>query len=184
MNYATCFDSGILESQDSHGGGKLYYFLISDSLQDSVSSIGISPSVTSDHSTIVLKISPVKEHIEGAFYWKFNSSLLNDKDFVSQMKIKIPEFYEEATELSSPNARWDYVKYQIREFPLKISKKKAKQRKAKRIGLESRIKELESSISTKSESALINEYNECKQELEILYDYITQGIILQSRATW
>ena len=31
---------------------------------------------------------------------------------------------------------------------------------------------------------MINEYNECKQELEILYDYITQGIILRSRATW
>ena len=72
---------------------------------------------------------------------------------------------------------------QIRQFSLKISKEKAKQRKAKRIGFESRIKELESSISTKSDSALINEYNECKQELENLYDYITQGIILRSRPT-
>ena len=163
---------------------RLDYFLSCDSLQDSVSSISISPSVQSDHSTIVLKISPVKEHIKGASCWKFNNSLLNDKDFVSQMKIKIPEFYQEATELSNPNARWDYVKYQILQFSLKISKEKAKQRKAKRIGLESRIKELESSISIQSDSTLINEYNECKQELEILYDYITQGIILRSRATW
>ena len=73
---------------------------------------------------------------------------------------------------------------QIRQFSLKISKEKAKQRKDKRIGLESRIKELESSISTKSDSALIDEYNECKQELENLYDYITRGIMLRSRATW
>ena len=72
------------------------------------------------------------------------------------MKIKIPEFSEEATELSSPNARWDYVKYQIRQFSLKIAKEKAKQRKAKRIGLESRIKESESSVFTKSDSALID----------------------------
>ena len=72
---------------------------------------------------------------------------------------------------------------QIRQFSLKISKEKAKQRKAKRIGFESRIKEHESSISTKSDSALINEYNECKQELENLYDYITQGTILRSRPT-
>ena len=100
-------------------------------MQDSVSSISISPSVQSDHSTIVLKISPVKEHIKGASYWKFNNSLLNDKDFVSQMKIKIPEFYQEATELSNPNVRWDYVRYQIRQFSWKISKEKAKQRKAK-----------------------------------------------------
>ena len=108
--------------------------------------------------------------------------MLNDKDFVSQIKIKIPEFYEEATELSNPNARWDYVKYQIRQFSLKILKEKAKQRKAERIGLESRIKELQSSISAKSDSALINEYN--KQELENLHDYITQGIILRPPATW
>ena len=85
---------------------RLDYFLISDSLPDSVSSISISPSVQSDHSTIVLNISPVKEHIKGASYWKFNNSLLNDKDFVSQMKIKILEFYQEAIELSNPNARW------------------------------------------------------------------------------
>ena len=101
---------------------RLNYFLISDSLQDSVSSISISPSVQSDHSTIVLKVLAVSEHIKGAFYWKFNNTLLDDKDFISQMKIKIPEFYEEATKLSNPNARWDYVKYQIRQFSLKISR--------------------------------------------------------------
>ena len=132
----------------------------------------ITPSVQSDHSTIVLKISPVKEHIKGASYWEFNNSLLNDKDFVSQMKIKFRSSMRKQ------------LNCQIRQFSLKISKEKAKQRKDKRIGLESRIKELESSISTKSDSALIDEYNECKQELENLYDYITQGIMLRSRATW
>ena len=71
----------------------------------------------------------------------------------------------------------NYVKYHMRQFSLKISKEKAKQRKAERIALENTIKELESSISAKS--ALINEYNECKQELEILYDYITHGVILR-----
>ena len=55
----------------------------------------------------------MKEHIKGVSYWKFYNSLLNDKDFISQMKLKIPEFYKEATELSNPNARWNHVKYQI-----------------------------------------------------------------------
>ena len=47
---------------------RLDYYLISDSLQDSVSSISISPSGQSDHSTIVLKFSPVNEHIKEAFF--------------------------------------------------------------------------------------------------------------------
>ena len=50
--------------------------------------------------------------------------------------------------------------------------------------IESRTNELESSISTKSNSAWIIEYNECKQELENLYDFIEQGIILRSWAAW
>ena len=120
---------------------RLDYYLISDSLQDSVSFISISPSVHSDHSAIVLKFSPVNEHIKGA-NWKFNNSLLNYKDFASQMKIKIPEFYEESTELSNPNARWDCVKYQMRQFSLKISKEKAKQEKLKELVLKVELKNL------------------------------------------
>ena len=104
-NQASCRAKIYMAEEKPFQAQRLDYFLISDSLQDSVSSMSIGPSVQFDHSTIVLKISPVKEHIKGASYWKFNNSLLNDKDFVSQMKIKIPEFYEEATELSNPNVR-------------------------------------------------------------------------------
>ena len=86
---------------------RLDYYLISNSLQDSVSSLSISPSAQSDHSIIVLKFPPVNRHIKGTACWKVSNSLLNDKDFVSQMKIETPEFYEESTELSDLNARWD-----------------------------------------------------------------------------
>ena len=77
--------------------------------------------------------------------------------FVSQMIIKFLEFYEKSTELSNLHAMWDYAKYQIWQFSLKFSQEKAKQKKAKRISLKSIIKELESSISITSYSALINE---------------------------
>ena len=49
---------------------------------------------------------------------------------------------------------------------------------------EKNITELESQISSNSSDHLINEYNQCKYELEKLYDYITAGIILWSRTTW
>ena len=121
---------------------RLDCYLISDSLQDSVSSISISPSVQSDHSAIVLKFSPVNEHIKGASYWKFDNSLLNDNDFVRQMKIKIPESYEKSTELSNPNARWDNVKYQIRQFSLKFQKRNLNNEKLKGLVLKVELKNL------------------------------------------
>ena len=39
-------------------------------------------------------------------------------------------------------------------------------------------------ISSSSSQELLNECNKCKSDLETLYNYITAGIILQSRSDW
>ena len=46
------------------------------------------------------------------------------------------------------------------------------------------MKEFKEQLTTASNDQLINDYNKCKEELVSLYDYITDGIILRSRATW
>ena len=90
----------------------------------------------------------------------------------------------EFSEASTPNARWNYIKYRMRQFSKKFSIDKAKKRKARRLELESKVKEFEEQLTTASNDQLINDYNKCKKELESLYDNITDGIILRSRATW
>ena len=50
--------------------------------------------------------------------------------------------------------------------------------------MEKRIVELESLISSSSSQELLDEYNKCKSDLETIYDYITAGIILQSKSDW
>ena len=72
----------------------------------------------------------------------------------------------------------------MRQFGKKISIDKAKMRKARRLKLESELKESEEQLTTNSNDQLIDDCNKCKEELESLYDYITDGIILRSRATW
>ena len=90
----------------------------------------------------------------------------------------------ESSEASTPNARWDYIKYRMRQFSKKFSSDKAKKRKARRLELESKVKELKEQLTTDSNHQFINDYNKCKEELESLYDYITDRIILRSHATW
>ena len=46
------------------------------------------------------------------------------------------------------------------------------------------MKEFEEQLTTASNDLFINDYNKCKEGLESLYDYITDRIILRSRATW
>ena len=70
-----------MEKQESFQTMKTRLFLISDSLQELGVDSKIKTSVQSDHSAIVLNLSPTNKGKRGRSYWKFNSSLLDDKGF-------------------------------------------------------------------------------------------------------
>ena len=50
--------------------------------------------------------------------------------------------------------------------------------------LEKRSFELEIRIRSNSDEALLDEHKKSKNELENLYNYITEGIILRSKVNW
>ena len=160
---------------------RLNYFLISDQLQDQIDQVDIIPSIQSNHSTLKLKICGAKCSSKGPSYWKLNNSLLQDKVFTELMKSDIPKFYQESEELRNPVMRWEYLKYKGRDFSKQYSVDKARERKAKRNKLELRVKELDALISSNADKTLIQEYHKCKYQLEEIYNYITQGIILRSK---
>ena len=163
---------------------RLDYFFISDFLQDLVETADILPSVQSDHSTLKLKFSPINEQSRGPSSYKFNNSLTTDKCFVDSMKSSIPTFYEESRELKDPVMRWEFLKYKIRQFTINCSKEKVSERKARRISLEKTVKTLEISLSTNSNEKLLEEYYKYKNELESIYNFIAEGIVLRSKASW
>ena len=57
-------------------------------------------------------------------------------------------------------------------------------RKSRRIFLERKVAELEILIASNSDDQVHKEYNQYKIELETLYNYITAGLILQSKISW
>ena len=164
---------------------RLDYFLISDQLQDQIDQVAILPSIQSYRSTLKLKICGTKCSSKGPSYWKLNNSLLLHKVFIKLMKSEVPKFYQESEEkLRNPMMRWEYLKYKVRDFSKQYSVDKAREQKAKRNRLESRVKELDVLISSNAEETFIQEYHECKHQLEEIYNYITQGIILSSKVDW
>ena len=60
-----------------------YLYLYSDSIQENIESTDIVPSFGSDHSAIKIKLCSLQEG-----YWKFNSSLIEDKTFFESLKQK------------------------------------------------------------------------------------------------
>ena len=45
--------------------------------------INIIPSIKSDHSAIVLIINSIENQTRGPSLWKFNASLLEDKEYIA-----------------------------------------------------------------------------------------------------
>ena len=72
----------------------------------------------------------------------------------------------------------------MRQFSMTYSKEKAFERKSTRLTLEKKVSELEILIRSSSDEELLNQYNKSKNELENLYNYITEGIILRSKVNW
>ena len=100
------------------------------------------------------------------------------------MKTEIPKFLDESLDIKDAEGCWEFLKYQMRQLLMKYFNKKAAERKSKRISLENSVKQIEIKISTNSNEELLEQYNKAKNELEPLYDYITEGIILQSKTDW
>ena len=107
---------------------RLDYWLISDSFYDMVKDVDIVPAIKTDHSAITLQIQKIEDGIKGPAYWKMNTSMLNDTQFVEGMKEKIA-VWREANEFSDKRVSWDWIKYNIRLFSIECSKKQAKANK-------------------------------------------------------
>ena len=154
---------------------RLDYFLISDQLQEQIKTIEIIPSVQSDHSTLIMKIGSIRQEAKGQSYWK---------SFVELMKSEIVKYDMELSEFNDPRIRWDYLKYRMTQFARRYSIDKARGRREKRKDLEQKVKELQSLISTGAGECSLQEYNKCKQDLEEIYNYIAEDIILRSKTDW
>ena len=157
---------------------------MSNTLQEPVTRIEIIPSVLSDHSTVILKLRPLVGDKRGPGYWKLNNSLVHDKLLVSQMNSKIEDYFHERMEISDPVIRWDFLKFKMNQFCMSYSKQKSRERKQKRMSIESKLKKLESNIIVTSTDLELKEYNSVKQELEQILNYITEDIIPRSRTDW
>ena len=161
---------------------RLDYFLISDFLQQNVKNIEIVPGLESDHSAVSLILHD-DNWKRGPGYWKFNESLLYDETYLATLTNNIKTWINSYSG-GDKIAMWEYIKYKIREYTVRYSKDKNKNRKSKVKDLEETVKHLENTYSLTPNNENFNLLEDAKTELEKEYDYITEGSIVRSRARW
>ena len=132
----TCYVIGLLQTRKARfvslgvmlGSYHLPKKLRTKSERRSRSFTQLSPSRI-DHSAIVISFNSLDEQMRGPSYWKTNSSLMEDEDYVSAINEKIPEWLAEFNEVTDKRVLWDLIKYRVRQFTIKYSIDKAKKKK-------------------------------------------------------
>ena len=161
---------------------RLDYFLVTKKMDEYVQETKITHVPNTDHKGITIDIELHKAHRRGPSFWKHNNSLLNNKTYVNEMRKKIDDAWKEAKDVSDIRAKYDFLKYKIKQFSIVFSKQLAKDKRKCEENCQKRLQELdvklmEDSLS-KEEKA---EYNKITSTLESIYDEKTKGEIVRSK---
>ena len=88
---------------------------MSNVLQERLKKTDILDSFATDHSPILFSLNQMSKFSHGKSLWKFNKSLLLNKEYVE--KIKEHNFLTikmlDNDDLRDEQVRWEYLKYKI-----------------------------------------------------------------------
>ena len=163
---------------------RLDYWLISDSLHDLVTRVDMIGSIKTDHSAIVLELKEIEENCKGPGFWKLNTSLLANPEYVKTITSELPTWVEEANDLSNNRIKWDWLKFKIKMSSIAFSKKMSRERRKLEEELNSKYQDALNKFQQNPSNVTKQEVELLKSELEALYDQKVEGIIVRSRARW
>ena len=72
---------------------RLDYWLISDNLHDFITTSDILPAT--DHSAILLGVQKIEESRKGPGYWKLNTSLLANENYINMIRTEMPTWIKD-----------------------------------------------------------------------------------------
>ena len=138
-------------------------------MQVSVKNIDVLASLLLDHSPITFSYCKSEESNRVRGFWKFNDSLIENEEYVHQMKKFISDTLNELfnENILDDQVKWEYLKYNIRKYTINFSKKLAKNTTKKFIDLETNLKHFEKHYENYVDNI---DYKVCKQQLHAMYD--------------
>ena len=162
---------------------RIDHWLISSQLANYLQSTNAHPGIKSDHSIISLHLcSSHTQHGRG--FWKFNSTLLRDIDYVKSISEKISMLKENTVDMDNKCLRWDYIKTELRGYTLQYSSRKNKEKKEFKLKIERDLYEIQAQLNNNASMVNMEKYYFLKEELEKIEEIETRGAILRSKVKW
>ena len=124
------------------------------------------------------------EAAKGPGFWKLNTSLLNRPDYLDMIKSELPNWLDDAKDLSDNRAKRDCLKFKIKTSSITYSKKLAQERKKREEELNFKYQDALNKFQENASEITRLEMDKFKNELETLYDERVEGIAVRARARW
>ena len=163
---------------------RLDFWLISKHLEYNILKTDISPGRRSDHSVVSLNLELLDTVKRGKGFWKMNTSLLKDEEYLAHMRDCIQQCKEKYTEEEDKRLVWDLIKSEVRAQTISYSIYKCKQRRELEKELNRRLNEVEKLLTNNVNNDLVEEYSVLVSELDSILLFKTKGAILRSTAKW
>ena len=166
---------------------RLDYFLIAKHLIQHAHNVETKTATTPDHKAIklTLKLSQVTR---GPGLWKFNNSLLKDKNYLTLITESYPIISEKYAYIVDKRLRWELIKMEIRSITISFAARKAKEFRKQESDLQKRLDVIDKSISNSCDNQNIEdklkEFDKLKSEFNRLYEIKGKGAIFHSKARW
>nr|CAB3264531.1 pol-like protein [Phallusia mammillata] len=167
---------------------RIDFFLTSKSLLTKVTSANIVTGIMSDHKIVTMTLN-VAPNVHGKGYWKLNTRLLDNKQYIELMRKTIKDYIiTNPANHVNPHVRWDALKAVLRGVSIEFSARLKKENSARQNELERNIEALEEKISRTNGSPLDPnapvKLTQLKSSLDVLVENKTKGAIIRSRTLW
>ncbi|KAL9987009.1 hypothetical protein ACROYT_G001243 [Oculina patagonica] len=165
---------------------RLDYWLVSKHLVPRTCKTEVKAYHDSDHSPIYVEIQYENSQKKpGPGFWKFNNSLLENEEFVLNLKFFLIHAKEKHSYIDDKRLYWEMVKMEIRDFCIRFAKRLSKNRKTKEMDLLRKLNELNVFLGKNpNDMNLTTEARSVKLELKNLSERKTKGAIIRSRVRW
>ena len=162
---------------------RLDYFIIANNLQNVVAKTDIIPCSFTDHSAISMHLSSHRQTARGPAYWRMNTSLLDDDNYIKNLREILKNCKSEYDNYDSRNL-WELLKYKIREYAIAYSKQKQRTFRNDLLNLEAQLSNLDGTLCSDESDENREAYYECQVKLNEMQNHITRGVIIRSKIKW
>ena len=159
---------------------RIDFVLVSNGLDQKVEIVQYLSSIYTDHRAIYMVVELISAD-RGVGYWKFNTSLLKNMEFLDTINREIDLTLQSTMELC-PLTRWEHLKTRIKKATKKFANQKSAQDKLVISQLSEKVDDMEKNLPLTREDDFLLENT--KIELEDKVMERIQGVMFRSKVKW